>query len=62
MKRASIITAVAERDSHAMRWLRLAADLRREGMHYDARVAVRTSRLFDPPPLPDRQIPLQAAE
>lgn len=62
MKRASIEMKIAERDSDAMRWLRIAATYRREGMHYDARIAVRTSRLFDPPRLPDRRIPLMAAE
>jgi hypothetical protein len=62
MKRASIEYKIAERDSAAMRWLRIAATLRREGQHYDARIAVRTSRLFNPPRLPDRRIPLIAAE
>lgn len=62
MKRASIEMKIAERDSASMRWLRIAANYRKAGAHYDARIAVRTSRLFEPPRLPDRRIPLLAAE
>ena len=56
-QRASIITAVAARDSAAMRWLRIAADCRRAGLTSDARTAVRVSRLWPPPSLVDRRIP-----
>lgn len=52
MRPASIITAVAERDSHAFRWLRLAADRRRHGLIEEARSAVRVSRLWPNPRLP----------
>lgn len=62
MKRASIEMKIAERDSHALRWLRLAAEQRRQGNLYDARIFVRTSRLFPPPSLPDRPVRLIAAE
>ncbi len=55
MKRASIELKIAERDSYSMRWLRIAADYRREGMLNDARVAIRTSRLWPAPALPDRK-------
>lgn len=55
MKLASIEYKIAERDSLAMRWLRIAATYRREGMLNDARVAVRTSRLWPAPALPDRK-------
>lgn len=53
MRLASIEYAVAARDSAAMRWLRIAADLRRQGQLNDARVAVRCSRLWPAPKLPD---------
>lgn len=53
MKRASIEYKIAERDSLAMRWLRIAATYRRQGMLNDARVAVRASRLWPAPALPD---------
>jgi len=62
VKRASIELKIAERDSASMRWLRLAANLRRSGAYADARTAVRTSRLWSPPKLVDRRIPLTAAE
>ncbi|UQS95258.1 hypothetical protein Pam5_42 [Pseudanabaena phage Pam5] len=53
MRRASIQYAIAARDSSAMRWLRIAAELRRQGQLNDARVAVRCSRLWPAPKLPD---------
>lgn len=52
MKPASIILAVAERDSSAFRWLRLAADRRRAGLIEEARCAVRVSRVWPKPRLP----------
>lgn len=64
MKRASVILAVAQRDSAALRWLRIAADRRRNGLFDEARIAVRTSRIWPNPRLPDLAKPvlLQAAE
>lgn len=55
MKRSSIELKIAERDSHAFRWLRIAAAHRRAGEVYDAQIAVRASRLFEAPRLPDRK-------
>ena len=55
MKRASIEYRIAESDSLAMRWLRIAAELRRAGEFYDAKIAVRTSRIWPAPRLPDRK-------
>lgn len=55
MKRSSIELKIAERDSAAFRWLRLAADMRRAGQFYDAKVFVRTSSWFPAPSLPDRK-------
>lgn len=52
MKRASVLLAVAERDSHAFRWLRLAAERRRAGLIQAAMTAVRASTYFDKPRLP----------
>lgn len=52
MKRASVLLAVAERDSSAFRWLRLAADRRRAGLIDEARCAVRVSRLWPNPRIP----------
>lgn len=52
MRRASVLLAVAERDSSAFRWLRLAADRRRAGLIEEARSAVRVSRVWPKPRLP----------
>ena len=55
MKRASIELKIAERDSLAFRWLRIAAALRQAGDIYEAKLAVRTSRIWPAPALPDRK-------
>lgn len=52
MKRASVILAVAERDSAAFRWLAEAARRRRAGLIEEARSAVRVSRLWPNPRIP----------
>ena len=50
MKRASILLAVAERDSHAFRWLRLAAERRRAGLFEAAWSALLVARNVWPGP------------